>query len=37
MKFFPGKEKAIDFLEKFDGVIRTYENLKGSIPISEQE
>lgn len=23
MKFFPGKEKAIDFLEKFDGVIRT--------------
>lgn len=37
MRFTPGKEKAIEFLEKFDNVIRTYENLDGSIPISDQE
>ncbi|XP_074111128.1 uncharacterized protein LOC141535195 [Cotesia typhae] len=37
MQYYPNKEKASDFIEKFEDVVRNYGNLSGIKPLSELE
>ncbi|XP_074094705.1 uncharacterized protein LOC141524586 [Cotesia typhae] len=37
MQYYPNKEKASDFIEKFEDIVRNYGNLSGIKPLSELE
>ncbi|KAJ8915256.1 hypothetical protein NQ315_014763 [Exocentrus adspersus] len=37
MQYYPNKQNASEFCDKFEDVVRNYENLSGVVPLSEGE
>ena len=37
MEYIVGKQKASEFCEKFDEIVRDIENSQGVVPLTEQE